>query len=195
MAMSSASALRNAFLVMIASGVVSLSTGHHGLAVSLLFAACPGRLPYRSVARQRHPERLGRQLMLLAVKSPEQQPGPGQAHLSISASSSSLTASEAAAPSTLISVTSSYLCVPVRSAPGDHRRGHSHARHGHQHAGDDLVAVGILPRVEGVPITIISTLQEMTSREGSEELHPVVAIARPSQTPMVLNSNGVPPAS
>ena len=43
--------------------------------------------------------------------------------------------------------------------------------------------------------TSVSTQSAMSSRDGSEYFMPVWAIARPSHTPMVSNSNGTPPAS
>ena len=58
-----------------------------------------------------------RQFMLLAVKSPEQQPAPGHAHLSIAASSSSLTWSEAAASITLMRSTFVSWWLPASMGP------------------------------------------------------------------------------
>ena len=43
--------------------------------------------------------------------------------------------------------------------------------------------------------TIVSTESAISSREGSEYRIPSCPIAMPSSTPMVLNSNGTPPAS
>jgi len=43
--------------------------------------------------------------------------------------------------------------------------------------------------------TIVSTLSAISSRLGSEKFMPTWPIAMPSSTPMVLNSNGTPPAA
>ncbi len=43
-------------------------------------------------------------------------------------------------------------------------------------------------------LTIVSTQSATSSRLGSEYFMPVWPMAMPSQIPMVLNSNGVPPA-
>ena len=43
--------------------------------------------------------------------------------------------------------------------------------------------------------TMVSTQSAMSSRLGSEYLMPTWPMAMPSSTPMVLNSNGIPPAA
>ena len=66
-----------------------------------------------------------------------------------------------------------------------------------EHPGDDLVAVGNADKpVETMAAhTIVSTESATISREGSEYFMPVWPIATPSQSAIVLNSKGTPPAS
>ena len=140
--------------------------------------------------------------MVLAVNMPEQLPQVGQAAFSISSSSSA-------------EILPFAFCTPAdegvdqvdRLAAGRLARLHRPAgdEHGrdidphraHEHArARSCRSWGCRPSPsKQCAWTIVSTQSAISSREGSEYFIPAWPIAMPSSTPMVLNTNGTPPAA
>ena len=175
-AMSSARALRNARFVIIASGAVSSFTSATtaspvSLAIRSLSGSTAGMVPFSGRDMPRASER---QFMLLAVNSPAQHPGPGQAHRSMSSSSSSVMLSDAAASITFMRSTSTWRWLPASIGPPETiAAGTPILATAISMPGMTLSQLGIMTTPSSAcPSTIISTDHEMTSREGSENFMP-----------------------
>ena len=139
--------------------------------------------------------------IVLAVYMPPQAPSPGQVAFSISVSSSRVILPASAGADALEGVDDGEVAVAQlagqRRARVEEHRGQVEPGGGHQHAGQRLVAAGQQHHaVEplGADITV-STESAMTSRLTSEARMPSWPIEMPSETEIVPNSSGKPPAA
>jgi len=202
MAMSRARALSIDLTLMISSGLMSFFTSSTICLPAALYRSCrrgstakivplPGRaMPIAS----------DRQFMELAVNMPEQLPCVGQPAHSSSLSSSSLIlpALNWATPSKILirSTVLPSLVLPAFIGPPETNRV------GTLSLTAPMNIPGMILSQFGMQIkpskqwarTIVSTESATISREASEYFMPVWPIATPSQTAIVLNSNGTPPA-
>ena len=139
--------------------------------------------------------------MLLAVNMPEQLPQVGQAAFSISSSSSAVISPLCrCTPPTKASIRSTVLpsaVLPASIGPPETKIVGMFTRIAPMNMpGTILSQLGmqIMPSKQCASI-IVSTQSAISSREGSEYFIPTWPIAMPSSTPMVLNTNGTPPAA
>ena len=140
-----------------------------------------------------------RQFMELAVNIPAHEPHPGQAQSSISVNCSSVIFSDFTAPTpskTVIKSMALLASLPASMGPPlTTSAGISSLSKAISIPGTTLSQLGMatMPS-KGWARAIISTESAMSSRLQSEYFMPSWFMAMPSQTPMVLNSMGVPPA-
>ena len=138
--------------------------------------------------------------IVLAVKSPEQLPAPGQAHLSSSMTSSSVIIPAEYAPTASNTVIRSaglplYWpdCIgpPVTTIDGTSTRAAPMII-----PGTTLSQLGIKTSPSNAcPLVMDSTVAAMISLDGREYFIPSWFMLIPSQTAIVSNSNGIPPAA
>ena len=201
-AISTARAFLNASLVRILSGVISFASKSitampASFARRILSEYGAGIVPLPGSPM---PMASVRQFIVFAVNKPAHEPQVGQARLSNSLSSSSVIVpapTEPTASKTLIRSISLPLYFPASIGPpltatvGMFIRAAAISM-----PGVTLSQLGIRTSAsKRWASTISSTESAMISRLGSEYFIPAWFIAMPSQTPIVENSNGVPPAS
>ena len=137
-----------------------------------------------------------KQFMEFAVNIPEQEPQPGQELPSISASSSSLIRFAFLAPTASNTVFKSLWLMESIGPPDTKIHGRFRRRAAINIPGTILSQFGINTRAsKQCAFTIHSMVSAISSRELKEKCIPSWPMAIPSQTPMVLNSIGVPPAA
>ncbi len=161
-----------------------------------LSAATAGTVPFPGRAR---PRASARQFMLLAVNSPEQDPIPGHITSSSSFKSSSVILPAATSP-TASNILSRPTALPLKhpasiGPPLITTAGMSSLIAAMSIPGTILSQFGMstIPS-KGWAIVIISMESAMSSLLPREYFIPICPMAMPSQTPMVPNSIGVPPA-
>jgi len=141
-----------------------------------------------------------RQFIEFAVNMPAQEPQPGQALSSIRASSLASILPAFRAPTASNTLLRSRLRPPSSSdsmgPPEMKMEGRFSLAAAISMPGMILSQLGIKTSAsKQCARTMHSTLSAMSSRVHSEYFIPSCPIAMPSQTPMVLNSSGVPPAA
>ena len=137
-----------------------------------------------------------KQFMEFAVNIPEQEPQPGQELPSISASSSSLMRFAFLAPTASNTVFKSLWLMESIGPPDTKIHGRFRRIAAINIPGTILSQFGMNTRAsKQCAFTIHSMVSAISSRELKEKCIPSWPMAIPSQTPMVLNSIGVPPAA
>ena len=163
------------------------------LASRIRSAYTAGIVPFPGSPR---PKTSVRQFMELAVNMPEQEPQPGQLIPSISASSSSSISPAFLAPTASKTEFKSRSSMDSIGPPDTKIQGRFKRSAAISIPGTILSQLGINTSASKQwPLTMHSTVSAISSLELRENRIPSCPMAIPSQTPMVLNSMGVPPAA